>query len=81
MPELLDSASLISDGQSFNSSAHTDPEFHRIAAEKYAKYSVALAPALELEGKLIRSLREDDNEDEATRLRDGKHTRLVCSPW
>ena len=50
---------------------HTDPEFHHIAAEKYAEYSIALAPALELEGKLIRSLREDDNEDEATRLGDG----------
>jgi hypothetical protein len=68
VPELLDSASL---GQSPGSSAHSDPEIHRIAAEKYAEYSVALAPVLELEGRLIRSLREDDDEDEATRLGDG----------
>jgi len=71
MAELLDSASAISDGQSPDPSAHSDPEIHRIAAEKYAEYSVALAPALELEGRLIRSLREDDDEDEATRLGDG----------
>lgn len=72
VPELLDSASLLSDGQSPDSSTHSDPEIHRISAEKYAEYSVALAPALELEGRLIRSLREDnDDEDEATRLGDG----------
>lgn len=71
MPELLDSASVFSNEQSPNSSARSDPEIHRIAAEKYAEYSVALAPALELEGRLIRSLREDDDEDEATRLGDG----------
>jgi hypothetical protein len=71
VPEFLDYASLDSDGQSPNSSAHSDPEIHRIAAEKYAEYSVALAPVLELEGRLIRSLREDDDEDEATRLGDG----------
>jgi hypothetical protein len=68
VPELLDSVSL---GQSPDSSAHSDPEIHRIAAEKYAEYTVALAPALELEGRLIRSLREDSDEDEATRLGDG----------
>lgn len=49
----------------------SDPETHRIAAEKYAEYNMALAPALELEGTLIRSLCEDDDEDEATRLGDG----------
>ncbi|KAI0292843.1 guanine nucleotide binding protein, alpha subunit, partial [Multifurca ochricompacta] len=43
----------------------------RIAAEKYAEYSTALAPVLELEARLIRNLREDDDEDEATRLGDG----------
>ena len=32
---------------------------------------MALTPALDLEGTLIRSLREDDDEDEATRLGDG----------
>ncbi|KAH9988196.1 G-alpha-domain-containing protein [Russula vinacea] len=69
--ELLDSASLGSDGQSPHSSAQTDPETRRIAAEKYAEYNIALAPALELEGTLIRSLCEDDDEDEATRLGDG----------
>lgn len=68
VPELLDSASLLSDGHTPESS---DPEIHRIAAEKHAEYSVALAPALELEGRLIRSLREDNDEDEATRLGDG----------
>jgi hypothetical protein len=31
----------------------------------------ALRPLLELEGKLIRRLREDDDDDEATRLGDG----------
>jgi hypothetical protein len=67
----LDSASHASDGQSPGFSVQPDPEIHRIAAEKYAEYSVALAPALELEGRLIRSLREDDDEDEATRLGDG----------
>lgn len=71
VPELIDSAFVVSDGQIPDSSAHSDPEIHRIAAEKYAEYNVALAPALELEGKLIRSLREDDDEDEATRLGDG----------
>ncbi len=81
VPELLDSTSLISDGQSFNSSVHTDPEFHHIAAEKYAEYSVVLTPTLELEGKLVHSLHEDDNEDKAACLRDGSTPRLVCSSW
>jgi len=71
VPELLDSASPVSNGQSPNPLAHSDPENHRIAAEKYAEYSVVLAPVLELEGRLIRSLREDDVEDEPTRLGDG----------
>lgn len=71
MHELLDSTLLTGDRQSPDSSAQTDPESHRIAAEKYAEYSTVLAPALELEGALIRSLREDDDEDEATRLGDG----------
>jgi len=66
-----DPASPVNDEQSFDSSAHSDPEIHRISAEKYAEYSAALAPALELEGRLIRSLREDNDEDEATRLGDG----------
>ncbi|KAI9510790.1 guanine nucleotide binding protein, alpha subunit [Russula earlei] len=48
-----------------------DSEGHRIAAEKYSEYTVALAPVLELEGLLIRTLREDGDEDEATRLGDG----------
>lgn len=71
--ELPDSASLASDEQEQtpSSSTHTDSETHRIATEKYAEYSTALGPALELEALLIRTLREDDDEDEATRLGDG----------
>ncbi|KAI0296323.1 guanine nucleotide binding protein, alpha subunit [Multifurca ochricompacta] len=69
--ELSDTASLLSDGQTAVSSVSTDPETRRIAAEKYAEYSTALAPVLELEARLIRNLREDDDEDEATRLGDG----------
>ncbi|KAH9973363.1 guanine nucleotide binding protein, alpha subunit [Lactifluus volemus] len=65
-----DSASLLSDGQTV-SSTPTDPEIHRIAAEKHVEYMTALRPLLELEGKLIRKLREDDDDDEATRLGDG----------
>jgi guanine nucleotide-binding protein subunit alpha len=71
VPDLLDSASLVNDEQGLDSSAHSDPEVHRIASGKYAEYSVALAPVLELEGRLIRSLREDNDEDEATHLGDG----------
>lgn len=48
-----------------------DPESRRIAAEKYSEYSAALATVLELEGRLIRILRQDDDEEEATRLGDG----------
>lgn len=48
-----------------------DPETRRIAAEKYAEYSAALATVLELEGRLIRILRQDDDDEEATRLGDG----------
>lgn len=49
-----------------------DPETRRIAAEKYAEYGTALATVLELEGRLIRILRQDDDDDdEATRLGDG----------
>lgn len=69
--EPVDSASLVNDGQSLDSLAHSDAEIHRIAAEKYAEYSEALTPVLELEGRLIRSLRQDDDEDEATCLGDG----------
>ncbi|KAI0299954.1 G-alpha-domain-containing protein [Russula brevipes] len=71
--ELSDSASLASDEQEQTpaSSTHTDSEIHRIATEKYAEYSTALGPALELEALLIRTLREDEDEDEATRLGDG----------
>jgi guanine nucleotide-binding protein subunit alpha len=69
--DLLDSDSLDSNDAQTSLSATTDPEVHRIAGEKYAEYSVALAPALELEGQLIRTLRQDDDEDEATRLGDG----------
>ncbi|KAI0275481.1 G-alpha-domain-containing protein [Gloeopeniophorella convolvens] len=69
--ELADTVSLNSDPRTATSSTPTDPETLRIAAEKHAEYSTLLAPVLELEGRLIRSLREDDEEDEATRLGDG----------
>jgi hypothetical protein len=70
--DLLDSVSVDSDGNVTNSvTITTDPETHRIAGEKYAEYSAVLAPALELEGRLMRILRQDDDEDEATRLGDG----------
>jgi hypothetical protein len=69
--DLLDLDSLDSDGQIASTSTMTDPEIRRIAGEKFAEYSVALAPALELEGRLIRILRQDDDDDEATRLGDG----------
>jgi len=69
VPELLDSHPLATMSKAPLLGAFR-PEIHRIAAEKYAEYSVALAPALELEGSLIRSLRGDDDEDEATRLGD-----------
>ena len=68
--EILDNASIISDRHTA-SSVRTDPETHRIAAEKHAEYSAMLAPVLELEGRLIHRLREDDDEDEATHLGDG----------
>ena len=68
--DMLDNASIISDRHTA-SSVRTDPESHRIAAEKHAEYSAMLAPVLELEGRLIRRLREDDDEDEATHLGDG----------
>ena len=71
VPEPIDSASLVSNGQRFDSWAHSDAEIHRIAAEKYAEYKEALTPALELEGRLIRSLHKDNDEDEATHLKDG----------
>lgn len=69
--ELFDAASVISDKHTSTSSVPTDPETHRIAAEKHAEYSAILAPVLELEGRLIHRLREDDDDDEATRLGDG----------
>lgn len=69
--EILDNASLISDRQTATSPVPSDPETHRIAAEKHAEYSAMLAPVLELEGRLIHGLREDDGEDEATHLGDG----------
>lgn len=67
----LDLDSLNSDEQSATTSTTTDPEIRRIAAEKFAEYSAALAPVLELEGRLIRILGQDDDDDEATRLGDG----------
>jgi hypothetical protein len=42
-----------------------------MAVAKHAEYTAALRPVLELEGRLISSLREDDDDDEATRLGDG----------
>ncbi|KAI9459695.1 guanine nucleotide binding protein, alpha subunit [Lactarius psammicola] len=69
--EILDSTSIISNRRTSTSSGPTDPEIHRIAAEKHAEYSAILAPVLELEGRLIHRLREDDDDDEATRLGDG----------
>ena len=68
---ILDNASIISDRHTASPVPTTDSESHRIAAEKHAEYSAMLAPVLELEGRLIRRLREDDDEDEATRLGDG----------
>jgi len=65
--EIPDTASI----HTSTSSVPTDPETHRIAAEKHAEYSAVLAPVLELEGRLIQRLREDDDDDEATRLGDG----------
>jgi guanine nucleotide-binding protein subunit alpha len=67
--ELPDSAS-VSDGQTITS-VPSDPEIHRIAAEKHAEYTAALRPVFELEERLIHRLGEDDDEDEATRLGDG----------
>ncbi|KAI0246623.1 guanine nucleotide binding protein, alpha subunit [Lactifluus subvellereus] len=64
--ERLDSASPVSGSQT-----PTDPEIHRIAAEKHAEYTAVLRPVFELEGRLMNRLREDDDEDEATRLGDG----------
>jgi len=69
--EIFDSASIISDRYTATSLVPTDPETHRIAAEKHAEYSAMLAPVLELEGRLIHRLSEDDGEDEATHLGDG----------
>jgi len=69
--DVLDLDSLNSDGQIVTTSTTTDPEIRRIAGEKFVEYSAALAPALELEGRLIRILRQDDDDDEATRLGDG----------
>jgi len=70
--DILETASIISDRPTTStSSVPTDPEIHRIAAEKHAEYSAILAPVLELEGRLIHRLREDDEDDEATRLGDG----------
>lgn len=69
--DTLDNASIISDRHTASSVPSTDSETHRIAAEKHAEYSAMLAPVLELEGRLIRRLREDDDEDEATHLGDG----------
>jgi guanine nucleotide-binding protein subunit alpha len=72
--DLLDLDYLNSDGQIATTSTTTDPEIRRIASEKFDEYSAALAPALELEGRLIRILRQnddDDDDDEATRLGDG----------
>jgi hypothetical protein len=68
--DLLDLDSLNSDGQT-STSVTTDPEIRRIAGEKHAEYSAELVPALELEGRLIRILRQDEEEEEATRLGDG----------
>jgi hypothetical protein len=61
---------LDSDGQ-ITTSVEIDPEIRRIANEKYAEYCAALAPVLELEARLIQILRQDDEDDEATRLADG----------
>jgi hypothetical protein len=69
--DTLDNASIISDRHTASSVPTTDSETHRISAEKHAEYSALLAPVLELEGRLIRRLREDDDEDEATHLGDG----------
>ncbi|KAH9033514.1 guanine nucleotide binding protein, alpha subunit [Lactarius pseudohatsudake] len=69
--EIFDTASITSDRHTSTSSVPTDPEIHRTAAEKHAEYSAMLAPVLELEGRLIHRLREDDEDDEATHLGDG----------
>jgi len=71
IPEFVDSTYVVNDEPSAVSTAPIDFEIRRIATEKYAEYSAALGPVLELEGRLIRTLREGDDEDEATRLGDG----------
>jgi len=71
VPEFFDSTYIVNDEQTAASAVPIDSELRRIAAEKYAEYSAALGPVLEREGRLIRTLRQGDDEDEATRLGDG----------
>lgn len=72
MHELLGSASPTGYGNAAaSSSVPTDPGILPIAIEKFSEYSAALAPAMKLEGLLIRILSEDDEDNEATRLGDG----------
>ncbi|KAH9019103.1 G-protein alpha subunit-domain-containing protein [Lactarius hengduanensis] len=73
-------AQLIAPTESLDTiSAEREEEIFDTASitKKHAEYSGMLAPVLELEGRLIHRLREDDEDDEANPSRRWEHPRLV----